>query len=241
MKVEAVTVCVNYADLLLVTLPRNLPLFDRLVVVTTPDDFATREVCRRYGIVPVVTREFYRDGAAFNKAKGINKGLDQLAHDGWVCHLDADVILPPSFKAALRQADLDPDVLYGCDRAMVRSYRDWLRLRDSGYLQHDYHCRVNFPKGLDVGARWANEQNGYCPIGFFQLWHSSADLYRGAHLKPYPDRHNDAARADVQHAIQWDRRHRQLIPELVAIHLESEPAPLGANWEGRTTRPFGPG
>lgn len=239
MTIEAVTVCVGYSDFLSVSLPRNLPLFDRLVIVTTPEDQATREVCRRYGVVPILTREFYRDAAPFNKGRGINKGLDQLAHTGWVVHFDSDIILPPSFRAAVRDADLDPECLYGCDRAMVRSFRDWLKLLDSGYLQHDYHCRVNFPPGLDVGARWASREHGYCPIGFFQMWHSSADLYRGAHLKPYPTSHNDAARGDVQFAIQWDRRRRHVLPEVVAIHLESEPAPLGANWQGRTTRPFG--
>lgn len=238
--IEAVTVCVGYADFLAVTLPRNDPLFDRWVIVTTPEDTATRELCRRYGKIPVVTREFYRDNNPFNKARGINKGLDQLSHTGWVLHLDADILLPPAFRRVVRDADLDPMVLYGCDRVMIRNYADWQRLQGSGYLQHDYHCRVNFPAGLDVGCRWANDQYGYCPIGFFQMWHSSADLYRGAHLRPYPTSHNDAARADVQFAIQWDRRHRALLPEVVAVHLESEPARLGANWRGRTTRPFGP-
>jgi hypothetical protein len=240
MNLEAVTVCVGYADFLAVTLPRNLPLFDRWVIVTSPDDHETRELCRRHGITPILTQEFYRDGAEFAKARGINKGIDALGESGWRVHLDADVILPPGFRQAVADADPDPDALYGCDRVMVRSWRDWCRLRDSGYLQRDYHCRVNFPAGLTVGTRWANHQHGYCPIGFFQMWNGSADLYRGAHTRPYPTAHNDAARADVQFAIQWDRRHRHLLPEVVAIHLESEPAPLGANWKGRTTRRFGP-
>lgn len=41
-------------------------------------------------------------------------------------------------------------------------------------------------------------------------------------------------------ALQWDRRKRALIPELLVAHLESEAAPTGANWEGRTTARFGP-
>lgn len=238
--IEAVTVCVGYGDFLRVTLPLNRGLFDRLAIVTTPDDTETREVCRRHGITPVVTREFYRGGDPFNKARGINKGLDQLAHTGWVVHLDADIVLPSTFRADVRDADLDPKTLFGCDRAMVRSWAEWVRLRDSGWLNRDYHCRVNFPPHLPVGARWANAEHGYCPIGFFQMWHSSADLYGGAHLRPYPTSHNDAARADVQFAIQWDRRDRQVLAEVVAIHLESEPAKLGANWRGRTTARFGP-
>lgn len=237
---EAVTVCVGYADFLGVTLPRTLAVVDRLVVVTTPADTATREVCRRYGVTPLVTNEFYRDGAEFNKARGINKGLDALSAKGWRLHVDADIVLPPNLRRSLVDAHLDPACLYGCDRAMVRTWAEWVKVRDSGYLSRDYHCRVNFPKGPEVGARWADHLHGYCPIGFFQLWNAESDLYQGRHMRPYPTEHNDAARCDVQFALQWDRRHRVLLPEVVVVHLESEPARLGANWKGRTTKPFGP-
>lgn len=240
MRLEAVTISVGYGDFLAATLPYNLQLMDHLVVVTTPEDHETREVCRRYGVTCVVTREFYRGGDKFNKARGINKGLDQLAHSEWVIHMDADVILPQGFRRVVQQADLDEECLYGCDRVMIRSWNDWKILKDSGYLQHDYHCRINFPKGLNVGARWGNSEYGYCPIGYFQMWHSRSDIYKGIHLRHYPTTHNDAARSDVQFAIRWDRRHRVLLPEVIAVHLESEPAKLGANWKGRVTKRFGP-
>lgn len=241
MRIEAVCVSVGYADFLAQTLPLNLHLFDHFVVVTTPRDHETREICRRYGVNCLLTDEFYRNGDKFNKARGINKGLDQLSHRDWIVHLDADIVLPQGFQKAVQEADPDPQVLYGVDRAMVRSWWDWQKLKASGYLahgQHDFHCRVNFPKGYEVGPRWANSEYGYCPIGFFQMWNSKSDIYKGIHLKHYPTTSNDAARGDVQFAIRWDRRNRQLLPEVIAVHLESEPAPLGANWAGRTTRRF---
>lgn len=237
---ETVTVCVGYGDFLREVMPHNRPLLDRWVVVTTPDDGETREVCRRWSVPTVLTDEVYRDGAEFNKGRAIIRGIDHLAGDGWVLHLDADVVLPGHFRHALDMAHLDPPVLYGADRVMVRGWDRWQRFKASGFLGHDYHCRVSFPPGFPVGDRWASEAYGYCPIGFFQLWHGRTDLYRGAHTRPYPHRHNDAARGDVQHAIQWDRRRRALLPEVIVAHLESEPAPLGANWKGRTTRRFGP-
>ena len=123
---------------------------------------------------------------------------------------------------------------------MVRSWEKWQKLQSSGWLSHDFHCRVTPPPGFEIGSRWAHPDGGYVPIGFFQLWHSSQDQFRGVRTRPYPSRHNDACRTDVQHALQWDRRQRQLIPELLVTHLESEPARLGANWCGRTTRPFEP-
>jgi hypothetical protein len=78
------------------------------------------------------------------------------------------------------------------------------------------------------------------PIGFFQLFHGTALVHGGYHQRSYPVHHGDAARTDVQFALQWDRRDRSLVPELIVLHLESEKAGVGANWRGRTTVPFGP-
>ena len=72
------------------------------------------------------------------------------------------------------------------------------------------------------------------------MWNRKSDHRHGIRLRRYPDNHQDAARADVKFALQWDRRHRQLIPEVFVAHLESEPAPVGANWKGRKTKRFGP-
>lgn len=216
------------------------PLFDRWVVVTTPQDEATREVCRKHNLDCHLTESFFENGDEFNKAKGINLGLERLNKKGWVCHLDGDIIIPPDTRQFLAAASLREDTLYGIDRVMVRSWEDWQKFQTSGYLQHDYHARCNFPKGYEVGCRWVSPHYGYCPIGFFQLWWGPQSMYRGISSKRYPDVHNDAARADVQFSLQWDRPCRTIIPEIVAIHLESEPASLGANWKGRTTKPFGP-
>lgn len=241
MRLEAVTVCVGYADFLEAVIPHNRPHFDKWVIVTTPEDSETRELCRRYGLTPVMTSDFYRDGAKFAKSRGIRRGIDFTHADTWILHIDGDVALPEHFRRALTMSHLDPRCLYGCDRIMARSWDQWQKLLRDGYLQHDYHCRVRFFPGADVGERWASEAHGYVPIGFFQLWHSTADLFKGARTRPYPVEHNDAARCDVQFALQWDRRDRILLPEIVAVHLESKSGiPLGANWSGRTTPRFGP-
>jgi hypothetical protein len=243
MYLEAVTVCVDYADYLAETIPHNFPHLDRWVIVTTEKDVKTREVCRRYNLDCVVTEEFYADNMPFNKGRGIIRGIDNLSLRDWVLHIDADVVLPTQTKHVLRTANLDPTMIYGVDRIRVLGYEKWQALQASKWLyhQHDYQCRVNFPDGYPVGTRWANDLYGYVPIGFFQLWHSTSDLWRGFHSKPYPYWHNTAARGDVQHAVQWDRRKRSLVPELIVAHLEAETAPLGANWKGRTTPTFGPG
>jgi hypothetical protein len=239
--IEAVTVCVDYGDFLAETIPWNISHFDKWVIVTHPHDHKTRELCRRWNLHCLLTEEIYRDGSEFNKGRAIIRGIDHLTSDGWVLHLDADIALPKTTRQVLDAAHLNPKAIYGADRVMVKGRDQWNKLKASGFLtnQHDYHCRINFPVGFEVGTRWANHHYGYCPIGFFQLWNAKTDLYKGIHTRPYPHRHGDAARGDVQHAIQWDRRDRHLLAELVVAHLESvKGSPLGVNWKGRVTPPL---
>lgn len=236
-RIEAVTVCVGYADFLDVAAKENRGLFDKWIIVTSKDDTDTREVCRKYSIQCIVSDDHKREGD-FNKGRLIERGLQHLSSKGWRIHLDGDIILPRNFRNIIESAHLHEDNIYGADRIMIKSRAEWNKLLLSGWIGNDYHCRVNLPKGFEMGSRWAHHLEGYVPIGFFQMWHSSQDQYRGARVKPYPITHNDACRTDVQFALQWDRRNRLLIPELIVIHLESEPAPLGANWNGRKTKKF---
>lgn len=243
IKLEAVTVSVGYSDFLFETAKLNRCLLDDWVVVTKPDDIGTREVCRRFNIRCVLSDDGTQ-GKDFAKGVLIERGLQHLSADGWRIHLDADIALPADFRLRLRAAHLQPDMIYGADRLMVKNWTQWQKLLATGYLQHgmyDYHCRVNINAlGLELGTRWAHPQFGVCPIGYFQIWHSAADQWRGIRIKPYPANHNSACRTDVQFSFLWDRHKRGWIPELMVAHLESQKAKSGANWQGRTTIPFGP-
>lgn len=241
MRIEAVTVCVGYGDFLWETARANLPLVDDLVVITSPDDSETRSVCKELSIRHVLSEDHKRSGD-FNKARLINRVLDQLGLQDWVLHLDADIVLPRSFRRFLEWAHLDEAAIYGADRCNIVGYDNWAKLRDSGgWDHHRYGCVQSFAIGSTLGGRHVPQQHGYTPIGFFQLFHGSALIDRGYHLRRYPIAHGDAARTDVQFALQWDRRQRQLLPEVVVLHLESELAEKGVNWSGRRTRRFGPG
>jgi hypothetical protein len=100
-------------------------------------------------------------------------------------------------------------------------------------VQHTDEVYVT-ANAFQLGSRIAKTDNdGYIPIGFFQLWNT-----RATGVKQYPMGHGTSARADMGFARQWQRQNRHLIPEVVAIHLESEPAANGANWRGRQTKPF---
>jgi hypothetical protein len=235
MIIECVVTCVNYGDFLAASLPFNRHVFDHLMVVTAPEDAHTQRVCEYHDVHCLVTDEFSRGGDAFNKGRGINAGLAGLKRTGWLVHMDADIVLPPKAREILLGVPLDPLTIYGIDRINCKSYLDWTRFLRLPALQHELDVFVHAGP-FSVGTRIAkSEYQGYIPVGFFQLWCGPAFPDRR-----YPEHHGDAARGDMLFAVQWPRQRRQLLPELFAIHLESEPVAMGANWKGRTTRPFGP-
>lgn len=238
MYIEAVTVCIGYDDFLLETIPYNIPHLDRWLIVTRPEDKKTREVCRRFNLDVLLSDDGH---PVFSKGRLIERGLQHLSANGWRLHLDADIALPNRFKHLLQTAEVNEDSIYGVDRVMVRSWQEWKKLQATGFMHsgYDYQCRINLPDGLNIGTRWGALETGYCPIGFFQLWHSVTDEWRGVRIKPYPTNHNSACRTDVQHALQWDRRKRGLIPEIIVVHLESEKCQKGINWNGRKSKRFG--
>lgn len=247
MKISAIIVSVNYGDVLAWTLRENRNLFDRLIVVTSPRDQRTRRICEHFHVRCETISSFYAVGSsvdilAFNKAAGINHGLRCLDQqppttDDWYVHLDADIVLPPRTRELLHKADLDSSSIYGIDRMMCTSFDDYVRYASFPTAQHQNQIFVKanaFPIGVRV-ARLDADGDGYVPIGFFQLWNPV-----GSNVINYPEHHRSAARSDMLFALNWPRRRRQLIPEIVGIHLESEKVPMGHNWNGRQSCHFGP-
>lgn len=238
-QMECVTVCVNYADMLAHTLPHNRVLFDRMVVVTAPEDRETQRVCRYWDVKTVLTDEIRsRWPKEFHKGKGINEGLAALSKNGWLVHLDADVVLPVHFRKFMAGAELDTSMIYGCDRVEFKSYEDFQSFYGNPQLQidGDYNCFVNVShcEGQRIGTRVAFfHQGGYLPIGFVQVWHADSGFLK------YQDGHTDASREDNLFALQWPRAKRGFLPEVLAYHLESEEAPMAVNWKGRQTKRFG--
>lgn len=231
MKIEAVMVCVEYADFLKYTLPEALNHLDKIVVVTTPEDKATQALCTKYGVDFVDTHVFFEDGDKFNKGRAINLGLSHLRHDGWLLHLDADILLPHGFRNRLAQAKLDTKNVYGCDRLNIKSYEQFEKVRNELHPQFQYRYLVVPHQDMSLGARLLHNEYGYAPIGFFQLWHNSAQ-------RKYPINQGSAEHTDVLFSVQWDRERRIHLPEFFVFHLESEISKMGTNWKGRATKAF---
>ncbi len=238
MKLECVITCVNFSDMLAESLPHNRNLFDKTVVVTAPEDKETRKICEYWNVQCIPSDVFETRWNKFNKGKGINVGLAALSKTDWMLHMDADIVLPPSTRSLLEAAKLDPLGIYGIDRQIIigeADWRDfmcqpdlqqegWSSYADCGKFIHPHH---KFP----IATRVAHP-TGYVPIGFFQLWNAASKRLH------YPEQHTDAGRGDMLFALQWPRSQRHMIPEIIAYHLESEPATMGKNWGGRKTKPF---
>lgn len=233
-KMEAVVVCDKYDDFLRHTLPHNKFLFDKLVVVTSYEDKATRRMCEFHHVECIPTDDLEtRKGKIFRKGTGINIGLEALSREDWVVHLDADMYLPPQTRILLQRADLDKRMIYGIDRFIVRGFKAWNDFQDTPRLQQELDAYIHmnaFPLGTRVMQPNAD---GYIPIGFFQMWNPSV-----SGIEKYPQGHSDAGREDTLFPMQWKRSERALIPEVVGYHLESDDAANAANWSGRTTAPF---
>jgi len=207
-----------------------------MIVATTSSDIRTQEVCAYYHVECLVTDVFYDNDQVFGKAEGINVILQKLkdeGYDGWICHLDSDIVLPPrsmSFvNAKIKETANAVDCIFGIDRFRVVGIEQWINHITSvkALYEQEVWLRADtftlFPRVFTQGH--------WLPIGYFQMWHSSYCMY-------YPTVHENAARADMLFAMQWAPNQRHLIPTAIAYHLESEVSNMGANWHGRTTTEF---
>lgn len=243
MILEAVIVCYNYSDFLKYTLPENIQHFDDVVVMTHHDDKETQKLCEKLSVEHVKTDCFHDEGNKFNKGKAINLGLGHLQKRDWLLHLDADILLPHRYRFMLEKARLNPKNIYGADRVNVYGFEAFKKLKpriathfqdhwfvDPGFC-HDWHGPT--PEGIKFGARVIHKEQGWVPIGYHQLWHTSAP-YR------YNYKLGCAAGADVWFPCQWPRENRILMPEVIVYHLDSETEHLkGINWKGRKSKHFG--
>ena len=114
---KSLVVCVEFDDFLRITLPRNKRHFTRTLVITSIADTATQQIALTSGCELFVTDAFYEQGTHFNKGLAIERALNVLGRDGWICAWDADIVMPPSIQfyknpaklyTALRRTLADP-------------------------------------------------------------------------------------------------------------------------------------
>ena len=113
---------VDYADRLAQSLSLWRNGLDSVTVVTSPKDKETVYLCtQRGGVSMVLTDAFYLNGAKFNKAAGLNRGLAYMARndfgeDDWLLQFDPDVIPPAHWRMLVNRIKPEPANIYGAKR-----------------------------------------------------------------------------------------------------------------------------
>ena len=240
-RLEGVTTCVGFDDMLDYTLALNHPHFDHFIVVTSHDDRRTEQVCLKHSATCVKTDLFKKNGRSFNKGAAINAGFDYFQYHGWRLHLDSDIVLPDNFGRVLfNHTHLDREALYGASRVDVTGDDAIRRFTEARrrFPQHAFNTGVSAVHNGEVfttepsasSAQFVCKLRGYCPIGFFQLWHASQQ-------REYPFSLGTAAHDDVMFAQSWPTHKRHLLPTGVCYHITATPPYYGQNWDGVRRQP----
>lgn len=184
--------CVNYDDLLALTLPTVLrEMSHRPWVLTSVADRATQSMVAKAGCAYLYTNEFYRDGAAFNKAAALNWAVDAGVIDlsGWVMVLDADIALPRGMGGVIEN-ELEDGYLHGAHRLECPDLRAWER-----------------------GDRLEPLKSPLQMPGFFHMFWGP-----GAERPWYDDSYEHAGAYDTVFQNRWPRERRKRF-SLPVVHL----------------------
>lgn len=218
IKPRGIVICVNYDDILRITLPWNLASLSECCVITSTDDARTSSYVRSLsqslqsegyeeGFLKVFeTDAFTRYGARFNKGLAMEEGLDFFGRHGWMLIWDADTAFPRYFYLP----DLEVGNLYGAKRRMIeRASRETL-LSDWAV----------FPIGRDIEF-----------AGFFQLFHASDFVLR---QRPWYDpTFIHAGGGDAFFQSLWGIRSKIRL-DVECLHI----GPRDQNWYGRVSPRF---
>lgn len=205
---KGLVVCVDFWDLLAITLPRNAGCFDEVLVVTTLGDQRTMSVVGSgpANVNAYCTEVFSANGATFNKGAAIEEGLDVLGREDWLCVFDADIVMPPEMDLA----GIQSGYLYAPRRRNLADPRQWAKYLPPGLWR-------DLPLAPDL------EHGGY-----FHLFHASDPALGSPPWYATNWRH--AGGYDSDFIMHWPREKHLRLPFEV-LHLGED----GKNWWGRVT------
>lgn len=155
LRIHGLTVCVDYAEYLAVSLPFWMQGLTSVMVVTSQTDVQTRQTLsllnqhpriRPTSLHVYLTDAFTRDGAAFNKGLAMEEARRLMPWEDWILFFDVDVV--PPYLWHLNLPELQLGYLYGAKRYHTPD------------LQHLFSTKLNFVPDDRVG------------YGYFQLFHT---------------------------------------------------------------------
>jgi hypothetical protein len=151
MEIIALTVSVNYDDILKHIIEQNSKFFLKWFIVTSPEDTKTIELIesfRKDNIEILIYNDFYKNHSKFNKGGAVLFGqthIETVYSSANILILDSDIYLPDNFLSKLPDS-IAEDTIY------------------STYNRSDYFTLNNFINDIP-NCVWKNEFYGY-----FQLY-----------------------------------------------------------------------
>jgi len=175
-----VVMCVNMADYLTITLEKNRHYFQNYIVVTSPDDHLTLELCEKYSVQTITYDNFFPLDAKFNKAGGLLYAQQQLHEafpEKWILMMDVDIVIPSSCISTLQYCIdnglLDTTQLYSVKRFDVLTHDE---------LEDECQTREYTLPGA----------------GYFQLYYDKTKYYNSFS--------ESAAQTDIYFAFKFEKR-----------------------------------
>ncbi len=209
---RGIVICVDYDDLLRITLRRNMRFLESCLVVTAPHDGRTLEVCEGVpGVETLTTDAFYRDGASFNKGLAMEEGFDEMRRLWdpleWVLVWDADTLFPDDMDSAMPK--LRPGVLYSPFRMLLEDASLWHP--EFNWLHAQLACNT-----LGIFA------------GYYQLFHAEDLVLK---TRPWYDvTYTHAGGGDYRFQNRWCPTNK-IRPNFRVLHIGRR----DSNWFGRQT------
>jgi hypothetical protein len=117
MEIYAITVCVNYADILSYMLKQNSLFIKKWYIVTSPEDDNTKKLIEDENMPNIellIYTNFYKN-ARFNKGGAIRFAQEHIYKNNTnlnILILDADIYLPDNFPKILPEK-LEDNTMYG--------------------------------------------------------------------------------------------------------------------------------
>jgi hypothetical protein len=163
LEIIAITVSVNYSDILDIIIPENYKFFKKWYIITEETDSNTFAIINKYNYpnIELVFYNFKSNNKIFDKGGGIKYVQSKyIKNNDVVLLLDSDIILPNNFYEIINTVPINLNTLYGAKG------------------RHDYHTIEHLSNNIIDSID--NTKHAFI-IGYLQLYiHTSHTLYNNS-------------------------------------------------------------